>query len=371
MGLFSEYREVNRILQEKQPVVFYAESRHYYQYFERLINDLVKQGLTRICYITSDKADPLLKNPPPGIKAIYCNMLLGFLFSRIRAEVMVLTMPDLGNYLFRRSPHVGEYVYVFHAAVSTHLQYTKTAFFNYDTVFCTGEYQVRELQQAEELYAIKPKTLLRYGYPLLDTLSSVKTKPADEETILIAPSWFEGCIFETCLEKLLQELAVLPYRVIVRSHPEYEKRYPQEFRRVCNMVSSFTNMFIDVQPDVMHRLPQTAILITDRSGIAFEFAMGVFRPVLFIDTVFKQNNPDWKDLGIEPVEIDYRSEMGVSIAPDQLDGFTEKLEELAAFSNGFEQRMRQLKQKLFFNSEENYRSGADHLIGRIGKAQAL
>ncbi len=365
MGLISEYREVTRLLQEKQAVVFYAESRHYYQYFETLINELTEKRGIQICYITSDKEDPVLKGQSSGIMAVYCKWMLGFLFKRIRADVMVLTITDLGNYVISRSPLVGEYVYMFHAAVSTHLQYTKTAFLNYDSVFCTGDFQLKELQKAEALYAAKQKSFISYGYPLLEVLSGAEKTTGSTSTILIAPSWFEGCIFETCLEELLQQLAVLPYRVIVRSHPEYEKRYPKKFRRIRELVRSYANMEIDELPNVMDRLPGTNILITDRSGIAFEFALGVKRPVLFIETGLKLTNPDWEELGIEPLENSCRAELGISIAPDQLSRLPEKLKELEEFSIGFGQRAEELKRKHFFNPEDGRRSGTEYILSKL------
>ena len=150
MGLFSEYRLVNKLLQQKHKVIFYAESKHYYQYFKKLINDLLESKVT-IYYITSDADDPLLINNQKGIKVVYIKWMVGFLFSKIKADVMVMTMPDLGNFLFKKSPAVGIYIYIFHAAVSTHQQYRKEAFYNYDAIFCTGEYQYKEIRLSEKL----------------------------------------------------------------------------------------------------------------------------------------------------------------------------------------------------------------------------
>src|SRR5687768_13620793 len=127
MGFFKEYRELNDLLRSRQKIVFYAESIHYYQYFEKLISDLLASG-GELVYITSDKKDPILRAAPSGIKPVYVKNLLGFLFSRLKADVMIMTMTDLGNFLYKRSPSVGRYIYVFHAAVSTHQQYSEKAF---------------------------------------------------------------------------------------------------------------------------------------------------------------------------------------------------------------------------------------------------
>jgi YidC/Oxa1 family membrane protein insertase len=369
MSFFSEYKQVNKLLQQKHQVVFYAEGRHYFQYFEKLITDLLANSDIEICYITSDENDPLLTTAPGRVKPVYVKWMLGYLFSRIKTDVMIMTMPDLDNFLFKRSAHVGDYIYVFHAAVSTHQQYRKRAFFNYDTIFCTGEYQVKEIRLAEKLYGKKQKTTIHYGYPLFD---AIKAKTAtqkitgDTSTILIAPSWFDGCIFDTCLEELLQQLAKLPYKVILRSHPEYEKRKKKGYNKVKQLVASNPSISIDDTPDVLQRLSSADILITDRSGIAFEFAFGAGKPVLFIDTALKQVNPDWKEMDIKPIENSLRGQLGVSIQPSQLNQLAEKIKELEKSTVEFRQNIQALEQTIFYNSPNSYKLGLDYIMSKVG-----
>ena len=354
-------------MQQKQQVVFYSESRHYHIYFKKLIDDLLAEPGLHICYITSDKNDPLLRKAPAGMSVVHVKWMLGFLFSRIRADVMVMTMPDLDNFLFKRSAGVGTYVYLFHAAVSTHQQYRKKAFFHYDTVFCTGEYQVLEIRKAEELYRQNQKTVIPYGYPLLDELNnhSSITTGDDQPTILIAPSWFGACILDTCIEELLQQLSKLSYKVILRSHPEYAKRKKKEFRKIQQLIAKNPAMSMDELPNVFDRLPSADILITDRSGIAFEFAFGMRKPVLFIDTAYKQMNPDWKELGIEPIENSLRSVLGVTISPDELEKLPQKINEIITLQPRFANTINELSQKLFYNSKESYWSGLNYIVSKI------
>jgi CDP-Glycerol:Poly(glycerophosphate) glycerophosphotransferase len=368
MGFLSEYKQVTKVVQQKHSVVFYAESRHYFQYFEKLITDLLAYSDMDICYITSDARDPLLTIAPARIKPIYAKWMLGFLFTRIKADVMIMTMPDLDNFLFKRSKHVDTYIYMFHAAVSTHQQYRKRAFFNYDAIFCTGDYQEKEIRIAEKLYGKKEKMIIHYGYPLFD---AIKKKAGERRmgqavpTILIAPSWFEGCIFDTCLEELLQQLAAIPCKTILRSHPEYEKRKKQEFRKIQQLVARHPGMSMDDLPDVMERLTSTDILVTDRSGIAFEFAIGVGKPVLFIDTVLKKVNPDWRELDLEPIENSLRTQLGIAVLPSQLDQLAQKIKELEEGATAFRQKMNELEKDLFYNSPGSYTAGLEYVLSKI------
>lgn len=367
MGLLSEYRDVNRLLGERQKIVFYAETRHHYQYFEKIITDLLSINIP-VTYITSDAADPLLANAIPGLRVVKVKWMLGFLFSRLNAEIMVMTMPDLDNFLFRRSRQTGCYVYIFHAAVSTHQQYRKKAFYHYDAIFCTGPYQELELQTAEILYGLKKKDLVPYGYPLLQKLkaSSRVTKPFDQlPRILIAPSWFEGCIFDTCLPSLLEQLSSLPYNVVLRSHPEYEKRRTREFRKIGKMISANDRISMDKSVDVMESLSHADFLITDRSGIAFEYAFGRGRPVLFIDTELKQNNPDWEELQLPPVENALRVQLGVSLSPSDMVLLEGKIKQVQEMVPGFSEKMEALERNIFFTGEKGYQAGVDYIIGRL------
>lgn len=367
MGVFSEYKQVYRLLDEegKQQVVFYAESRHYYQYFERLIKDLLANNV-KISYITSDAKDPLLDAAPKSMEVYHIKWMLGYLFKRISAQVMFMTMPDLDNFLFKRSPAVSTYVYIFHAAVSTHQQYRKEAFFNYDAIFCTGEYQVNEIRKAEEQNGLEQKQLIHYGYPLFDDLEKATVNSKDDkQIILVAPSWFEGCIFNTCIKELLDQLSKLPYEVVLRSHPEYEKRKGKSFRQIKKMIKQYPSIRIDTEPDVIKSLPKADILITDRSGVAFEFAFGMQKPVLFIDTVLKETNTKWRELGVDPVENSLRGQLGVSVSPEKLNEISEKIKELKMLQNGFADKMERLQEELFFNAEASYQKGVDIIIEKL------
>lgn len=363
MGFFSEYKGLNKLLQQKRSVVFYAENKYYFQYFKRLIIDLLENKV-KVHYITSDSSDPLLSSNTPGLQVIYVKWMLGHFFSRISADVMILTMPDLGNFLFKRTSLVGKYIYMFHAAVSTHQQYRKESFFNYDAIFCAGEYQVNEISMAEKLYALNQKDLIPYGYPLIDELTNQK-KGNVEPVILVAPSWFEGCIFNVCIKELLIQLSLYHYKVIIRSHPEFEKRRKSDFKLIRKLLKKYPRMLMDDETDVMKTLSGTDILITDRSGIAFEFALGYHKPVLFIDTVLKQANPHWNEIGLDPVENSLRSELGISISPDSLELLPQKISELKIMSIMFPEKMKNLKKKYFFNSDTSYNAGLNYILGNI------
>lgn len=364
MGFFKEYRNVQQLLKQKQQVVIYAESRFYFQYYQQLINDLLKENIP-VTYLSSDKSDPLLQSAPDKMKVIYVKWMLGHLFSRIKAKVFIMTMPDLGHFLYKRSPDTDTYIYMFHAAVSTHQQYRKHAFENYDAVFCTGPYQQEELMEEEKLYNLPAKKLLPYGYPLLDQLQQAEKKSDSKPVILLAPSWFKGCIFDTCLEELFSVLQSLPCRIILRPHPEYVKRNRKKFQLIRQLIRNNPQMELDETADIIRRLSETDILITDRSGIALEFAMGCRRPVIFIETVLKETNKEWRKWGMEPIENVIRNQIGILVQPGDLSIIPSVIEEMSQSKESFSEKMDTLKREHFYNSPAAYQEGVKYILDKL------
>src|SRR5215211_4513704 len=188
-SFFSEYRTAQKVISNHYHIIFYAENRYYFQYFEHLFEAFASEGRYRICYLTSDKTDRILADK--RIESYYLKNTLAGIFPRLKADIMIMTMPDLQNFIFKKSAAVKKYIYVFHALVSTHQQYRAHAFDNYDTIFCTGPQHVQEVRESEKIYSLKKKDLINYGYPLLESLRKKTAENIIQPgKILIAPSWY-------------------------------------------------------------------------------------------------------------------------------------------------------------------------------------
>ena len=53
---------------------------------------------------------------------------------------------------------------------SVHSYLRKGAIDHFDTIFCVGPHHVKEIQTAEDVYGLKAKNLIEYGYGHLDAL---------------------------------------------------------------------------------------------------------------------------------------------------------------------------------------------------------
>ena len=169
---WNELKRFENLTDEERSIVFYVENENYFIYLKPIIKELTEKHKITVCYVTSSKTDPLLE-PTKNILSFYIGdgTVRTKFFLNLKADVLVMTMPDLQTFHIKRSKIKNvNYMYVFHSAVSTHLVYRKESFDNFDTIFCTGNYQIQEIQERELKYNLKKKKLIQCGYSRLDDL---------------------------------------------------------------------------------------------------------------------------------------------------------------------------------------------------------
>ncbi len=348
-SFFSEYRTVQKIISSHYHLIFYAESRYYFQYFQQLFEELAGMAKYKICYLTSDKNDPVLNDK--RVEAWYVKNTVAGIFPRLRADVMIMTMPDLQNFIFKKSASVKKYIYVFHALVSTHQQYRAHAFDNYDTIFCTGPQQVQEIREGEKIYSLPAKELIHYGYPLLETLrKKVQANKIQLHKILVAPSWYKKGILNTCILPLVEALGKTNYEIWIRPHPEFINRNKKQYEQLTKLAAKSGKIFFDTGSYVFTHLKDAAHLITDRSGIAFEYAFATGRPVLFIDTALKIQNSELEKFTLSPLENIYRGEIGMCLQQDEVSLAEQALSELNQSLESWESFIRKTEKDIVFSS---------------------
>ena len=76
-------------------------------------------------------------------------------------------------------------------------------------------------------------------------------------------------------------------------------------------------------------LHSSDIMISDWSGAALDYAFGLSKPVLFIDVPRKINNPDYKEIDVEPIEIFIRGKIGDVIKLDEISNINKTIEKVS------------------------------------------
>lgn len=354
----------------EKTIVFYAEHGNYYPYFEGIIEKLIGEHNQTLCYVTSSPTDPILQKSEPKIKIFYLDKLLPLFMALTDCRVFVITLTDLERFRLKRSTNPVHYVYVFHSLVSTHMVYRHGAFDHYDSILCCGPHHTNEIRKHEELNRLPRKKLIEAGYYRLERIyetyqeySSKQPSSDTKKTILVAPSWGMGNILESCAERLVELLMEADYKVILRLHPEAVKRFPKLIALHASKFGDNPNFILETSIVTDDSLFKADALISDYSGIAFEYAFGTERPVLFLDAPLKVKNKRFKELGIEPLEVFLRAEIGVIVSPEKLGTVPQAISNLIVNKTAYKKRITELRKQYVYAFRHSSEIGAQHIIG--------
>ena len=364
-------------------VVFYSERGGFYKYYKDLIAELLRRSNLSIHYITNDPTDPIfdIAKQEPRIKPYYVSLKkTATLMMLMECDMFVMTTPDLNKFYLKRSFIKSdiEYVYVPHDMMSVHMSFREGAFDAFDTVFCVGPHVERELREIERVYGLKEKTLVRFGYPLADLLSVEGKKAANEKKesarkeILIAPSWQEDNLLDSCIDDLISALYSDGNRVIVRPHPEYAKRFPAALSELTGRYEGYDEekLTFELNFSANRSIYSSDVLITDWSGVATEFCFATGRPAIFVNTKMKCPNPNYTKIPLTPVEISLRNTVGVALDKNELSTLPEVLSRLDEKAEAYRNVIRETEESLIFNRGTAAKHGADYILRSLSKRQS-
>ncbi len=330
-------------------VVIYSEKSGFYKYFEAIINEITKRSNVAIHYITNDPNDVIFKIAEENtkIKPYYISIKKMIpLMMKLEADIVIMTTPDLNKYYIKKSllKKDIEYIYVPHDMMSVHMGFREGALDAFNTIFCAGPHIVKEVRATEAVYSLPAKKLVEFGYPFADKLieageqERLTHKEGGRREILIAPSWQEDNLLDSCVDTLIEKLYCDEYHITVRPHPEYSKRYPAKLEMLTEKYKDMVGEGLTFELDFSKNksVYSSDLLITDWSGIALEYCFATKRPAMFVNTKMKCMNPNWEKIGCTPTEISLRDVVGVSVDKDKLTECDAIVRELLDSSEKYE-----------------------------------
>ncbi len=359
-------------------LVIYSEKSGFYKYFESVITELLARSNIVIHYVTNDPNDAIftLAEKEPRIRPYYIGLKKMIpLMMKAEADIIVMTTPDLDKYYIKRSIMKKdiEYVYIPHDMMSIHMGFREGALDAFDTIFCTGPHVAREVRATEEVYGLPAKKLVEFGYPLADKLieageaERATHKAASRKEILIAPSWQEDNLLDSCIDTLIESLYCDEYHLTVRPHPEYVKRYGPRMQAITEKYAHLVGDGLTFELDftVNRSVYSSDLLITDWSGIALEYCFATRRPALFVNTKLKCMNPNWRKINLIPTEISLRDIIGVSIDKDKLSTCRDIANDLFARADEFEVKIGEVLKEHIYNQGRAGEVGAEYLLNSL------
>ena len=376
----------NELDLDERSIVFYSESSVIlYPYVEEIIMELQNRD-QKICYLTSSKDDPILKNENKNIGVFYIGdseiEKMKF-FLRLKAKVLIMTMADFGTYHIKRSKEFPvHYIYTFHSINSPLMGFdsgkiSKGAFNHFDTIFCVGPHQIQEFRATEQLYNLKQKNLVECGYGLFDKLIRLRSSfpqqdflsKNNKKKVLIAPSWGKQNLLESIGIELIKILLDADYHVIVRPHPMTIKKSPKIIKQIKEKFEKNPDFLLDTNTSSFEQLFSSYALITDWSGIGYEYAFGCERPVIYVDVPKKAHNKEYEKIQLVPFETSIRDKIGEVVSPQNIETIPERIEFLYGNDNNFENKIQKIRNNSIFNIGESGKVTANEIIRIINEKE--
>ena len=281
---------------EHLPVVIFADSKHYWNQFEPICREFDRRG-ERLVYLTASPDDPALKVEFTHVECRFIgegNKAFSYL-NFLQADVLLSTTPGLDVYQWKRSRGVGWYVHILHAPSEVTV-YRMFGIDYYDALLLSGEYQIRQVRELERLRALPAKELRLVGMPYLDTMRERMLAdgpvPQHPVTVLLAPSWGASGILSRYGSEIIRALLDTGWHIIIRPHP-------QSFTAEKELMESLMREFPDSGQLEWNRdndnypvLRRSDIMISDFSGVIFDYSLVFGRPVIYADTEFDKSPYD-------------------------------------------------------------------------------
>lgn len=278
------------INEKRLPFVIFSDDKRYWSVFEPVCRELDRRGQD-VVYMTASEDDPALESKYEHIKAQFIgkdNKAFAKL-NFIRADILLSTTPGLDVYQWKRSKDVGCYVHMLHAAGEVTM-YRMFGIDYYDAVLLSGEYQIRDIRNLEKLRGLPSKELELTGIPYMDEmLARYRQKgpaPEHERTVLLAPSWGKSAILSKYGGKIIEVLLKTGYHVIVRPHPQSFKSEKEMLDKLMKEYPESEQLEWNSDRDNFEVLRRSDILISDFSGVIFDFSLVYDKPIIYTDPNF-------------------------------------------------------------------------------------
>jgi hypothetical protein len=281
----------------RKAYVIYCEGRQYWNVFKPILDEFEKRQ-TELCYLTSAQDDPVFTTDYHYIKSEYIgegNKAFARL-NLLAANVVLMTTPGIDVYQLKRSKAVNHYAHVLHAT-SDATMYRLFGIDYFDSVLLTGDYQAADIRALEQQRGLPAKNLLTVGCSYLDIyaqkIAAIKSDrggegavSADEHppfTVLVSPSWGPSALLAKYGGRLLDPLVKTGWRIIVRPHPQSKKSEAAMLAALEARYKDCSNLVWDYERDNIHSLAKAAIMISDFSGIIFDYTFLRDKPVLYVN----------------------------------------------------------------------------------------
>ncbi len=305
---------------DRYPFVIYSEGERYWDVFKPVVEEFERRKIPVVFYTSSEK-DPVFSEDFTYVRPEFIGegnkafTRLNFL----EADVCLMTTPGLDVYQLKRSRGVRHYSHILHSPGDA-TTYRLFGLDYFDSVLLTGEYQKEHLRLLERKRGIPLKDLEVVGCPYLDVLqervSSIGFVGDKPFTVLVAPSWGPSGILARYGNGLLDPLVETGFTIIVRPHPQSVLSEKENLEHLKKRYEQNPNLEWDFSRENLDALSRADIMISDFSGVIFDYVFLFDRPVMYVKADFDAMPYDAYDIEEEPWTFRVLEEIGIELKPE-------------------------------------------------------
>ena len=345
------------------PFVIFSDDKRYWQVFEPICRELDALGFDTV-YMTVSPDDPALQNPYQHIHSKFIGQgnkafaKLNFL----KATIVLATTPGLDVYQWKRSRGVRYYIHIPHmpAELTT---YRMFGLDYYDAILVSGQFQIEDVRALEKLRCLPEKECTLVGIPYLDEMDKrIKNSFVEkhERTVLVAPSWGSNSLLNRFGNKLIDQLLSTKYHIIVRPHPQ---SFSSEKALLDRLMSDYPDLEWNRDVDNFEVLNRSDIMISDFSGVIYDFALVFNKPVICAYTNFDKSQYDawWLDTPIWSATAIPR--LGSILSDENLPRLKELID-MSLDINNFKDGRREVCEEIWANRGQSAKLVAKYIMNK-------
>ena len=328
-------------IENKFPIVIFSEGKMYWKIFKPILDEFEKREKT-VTFLTCNEDDYVFDENYKYINAKYIGTGYSAMskMAFLKADICLMTTPQLDVLQLKRSKFCKNYVHIFHS-ISSSNDYRLFALDFYDTVLCDAEFQINDIRAIEKKRQLPAKDLKIVGSPYMDYLEKCLNKSDIQKnnnfTILIAPTWGQDGLLYKYGSKLIDKLVKDNYNIIIRPHPQSLIVEKNIIKKLENQYSSNKNITFDYDNNNLISMAKADIMISDFSGIMFEYAFLFNKPILYQNSKMNDEIYDYSELGIKPLRYSVLNDIGVELTENNIDSIDKIVEELRNNEKIFQQ----------------------------------
>ena len=352
--------------------VIYCEDKRYWTVFQPVVEEFEKRGV-ELTYYTSSKDDAVFQNEYKYIKSEYIgtgNVAYAKL-NLISAGIVLMSTPGLQVYQLKRSKNVKHYSHIFHSCTDSSM-YRLFGLDYFDSVLMTGDYQGEDIRLLEKQRNLPAKELVTVGCTYLDLLKEKMNSIPEEEnhefTVLVSPSWGKSALLSLYGEKLLDPLVNSKMRIIIRPHPQSRISEKEMLDRLYERYKDKDNLEWDNERDNIYSLKKADIMISDFSGIVYDYTFLCDKPVIYANSEMDLLPYDIYDTGHEPWAVTTLQKIGIPIKESDFENIEEVIKN-ASDSPELARLRAYYKAESWQHIGEAGKNTADFLISKLAEIE--